>query len=232
MQLFQKGLDSSVSSYKLTDLKLKAGDNVIVGVYTLATNNQDQTNLLNMGGMGKTNGTYPINNEGQIDIPKVGLIKVEGLTLKELKTVLINKWSPFVKDIGVNVQLQNLTVNVIGEVKSPGAKIFTTEKVTIVDVIAASSGFNDDGKRSDILVIRETAGVRTVHKIDFRDANFYNSPVFQVQQNDLIVVGIVDAKFRQRATNDFNQRFSTTFALMTFFNFALGITILISTLNK
>jgi polysaccharide biosynthesis/export protein len=232
MQLFQKGLDSSVSSYKLTDLKLKAGDNVIVGVYTLATNNQDQTNLLNMGGMGKTNGTYPINNEGQIDIPKVGLIKVEGLTLKELKTVLINKWSPFVKDIGVNVQLQNLTVNVIGEVKSPGAKIFTTEKVTIVDVIAASSGFSDDGKRSDILVIRETAGVRTVHKIDFRDANFYNSPVFQVQQNDLIVVGIVDAKFRQRATNDFNQRFSTTFALMTFFNFALGITILISTLNK
>ncbi|MGL1765648.1 SLBB domain-containing protein, partial [Vibrio parahaemolyticus] len=77
----------------------------------------------------------------------------------------------------VNVQLQNFTVNVIGEVRNPGTKTFTSEKVTIVDVIAASGGFGDDGKRNDILVIREDAGNRSVHKIDFRDAHFYNSPV-------------------------------------------------------
>lgn len=42
MQLFQKGIDSSIENYKFTDLKLKAGDNVIISVYTMATNNQDQ----------------------------------------------------------------------------------------------------------------------------------------------------------------------------------------------
>ncbi len=232
MQLFQRGLDSSTAKYSLQGLRLKVGDNVIISAYTQATNNQDQATILNLGGMGKTYGTYSVNVDGQIDLPKIGLMKVEGLTLKELKAQLINRWSLYVKDIGVNVQLQNFTVNVIGEVRNPGTKTFTSEKVTIVDVIAASGGFGDDGKRNDILVIREDAGNRSVHKIDFRDAHFYNSPVYLMQQNDLVVVGMSDFKFRQRATSDINQRFSTTFLFMSFFNFALGIAILISTLNK
>lgn len=232
MQLFQKGIDTSIEKYKLEELKIKAGDNVIISVYTQASNNQDQATILNLGGIGKTNGTYLVNVSGQIDFPKIGLMKVEGLTLKELKAMLINRLSVFVKDVGVNVQLQNFVVNVIGEVKIPGAKTFTSEKVTIVDVIAASGGFGDDGKRNDIMIIREEAGNRTVHKIDFRDAHFYNSPVYLMQQNDLVVVGMSDFKFRQRATSDINQRFSTTFLFMSFFNFALGIAILISTLNK
>lgn len=232
MQLFQKGIDSSIENYKFTDLKLKAGDNVIISVYTMATNNQDQASILNMGGMGKTNGTYTVNVDGQIDLPKIGLLKVEGLTLKELKAQLIGKWSAYVKDIGVNVQLQNMIVNVLGEVRAPGTKTFTTEKVTIVDVLAASGGFADDGKRNDVLVIREEAGNRTVHKIDFRDAHFYNSPVFQMQQNDLIFVGASDFKFKQRSVQDINQKTTLVLTFMTFFNFALGIALLIVNLNR
>jgi len=232
MQLFQKGIDSSIENYKFTDLKLKAGDNVIISVYTMATNNQDQASILNLGGMGKTNGTYTVNVDGQIDLPKIGLLKVEGLTLKELKAQLIGKWSAYVKDIGVNVQLQQLTVNIIGEVKLPGNKVFTSEKVTLVEAIASGGGVTDDAKRNDILVIRESQGKRTVYKIDLRDASFYNSPVYQMQQNDLIVVGMSDSKFKQRATFDFNQQFSRVFTLLSFVSIALGITTLIITLNR
>jgi polysaccharide export outer membrane protein len=232
MQLFQRGLDSSVENYKFTDLKLKAGDNVIISVYTLATNNQDQTTVLNLGGMGKTNGTYQVNVDGQIDLPKIGLLKVEGLTLKELKAQLISKWSAYVKDIGVNVQLQQLTVNIIGEVKSPGSKSFLSEKVTLLEAIASVSGITDDAKRNDILVIRESQGKRIVYKVDLRDASFYNSPAYQLQQNDLIVVGMSDIKFKQRAYADFNQQFTRVFAFVSFLNIALGITTLIITLNR
>jgi|LakMenEpi03Aug12_release.lakeMendotaPanAssembly.Ray.scaffolds.fasta_scaffold67360_2 polysaccharide export outer membrane protein len=232
MQLFQKGIDTSIEKYKLEELKIKAGDNVIISVYTQASNNQDQATILNLGGIGKTNGTYLVNVSGQIDFPKIGLMKVEGLTLKELKAMLINRLSVFVKDVGVNVQLQNFVVNVIGEVKIPGAKTFTSEKVTIVDVIAASGGFGDDGKRNDIMIIREEAGNRTVHKIDFRDAHFYNSPVFQMQQNDLVFVGASDFKFRQRSVQDLSQKTTLALTFIAFFNFAVSIALLIANLNR
>ena len=130
------------------------------------------------------------------------------------------------------MQLQNFVVNVIGEVKIPGAKTFTSEKVTIVDVIAASGGFGDDGKRNDIMIIREEAGNRTVHKIDFRDAHFYNSPVFQMQQNDLVFVGASDFKFRQRSVQDLSQKTTLALTFIAFFNFAVSIALLIANLNR
>jgi polysaccharide biosynthesis/export protein len=231
MQLFQKGLDS-IGTYQYTDLKIKAGDNLIVKVYTQATNNQEQATILNMGGMGKTDGTYWVNNQGQIDLPKIGLQKVEGLTMKELKKMLLEKWTPFIKDIGVNVQLEEITVNLLGEFRNAGAKKFKTEKITIIDAITAGNGLTDDGKRNDVLLIREENGKRTIYKIDFRDAQLYNSPAFQLQQNDLIVAGMNDFKFRQRASADFNQKLSPILTYMGFFNFALGIAILITTLSN
>ncbi|MFX5547112.1 hypothetical protein ABTD91_19385, partial [Acinetobacter baumannii] len=75
MQLFQRGLDSSTAKYSLQGRRLKVGDNVIISAYTHATYNQDQATILNLGGMGKTYGTYSVNVDGQIDLPKIGWMK-------------------------------------------------------------------------------------------------------------------------------------------------------------
>jgi len=232
MELFQKGFDSSVSTYQLKELKIKAGDNIVINLFTQASNNQDQVAILNMGGAGKGSGIYNVSNLGQIDFPKIGSLTVEGMTVKELKTVLQNKWTPFVKDIMVNVQFQNITVNFLGEFNTPGAKIFTTEKITLLDAIAAAGGISDDGKRNDLLVIREEQGQRTIYKIDLRDAAFYNSPVYQLQQNDLVYAGFADSKLRQRGFQEFTQKTTPVLTFVNFFNFALGIAILITTLSK
>jgi polysaccharide biosynthesis/export protein len=231
MQLFQKGLDS-IGTYQYQDLKIKAGDNLIVNVYTQASTNQEQASVLNLGGIGKTAGTYLVNNSGQIDLPKIGLQKVEGLTMKELKKLLQDKWAPFVKDIGVNVQLEEIRVNLIGEFNAPGVKIFKTEKVSLIDAIALGSGLTDDGMRNNILIIREENGKRNIFKVDLRDANFYNSPIYQLQQNDLVVAGMNDNKFRQMASQEFSQKFGPALTFIGFFNLLLGITILITTLSR
>ncbi len=231
MQLFQKGLDS-IGTYQYKETTIKPGDNLIIKVYTQATNNQEQATVLNMGGLGKTEGTYQVNLQGQIDLPKIGLQKVDGLTTKQVKALLINKWAPFVKEIGVNVQLEEITVNMIGEFRSPGVKRFKKEQVTLMDAFAEAQGLSDDGLRNDVLVIREENGERKVYKIDFRDAQLYNSPVYQLQQNDLIVAGINDTKFTQRASQNFTQKFGPVFTLIGLFNFVLGIVLLVVTINK
>ena len=232
MELFQKGLDSSIATYQYKELKIKAGDILQVNVFTQASNNQEQTAIINMGGAGKTTGLYTVNNLGQIEFPKIGLVTAEGMTVRELKALLHNKWSPFVKDLMVNVQLQNITVNFLGEFKTPGAKIFTSEKITLIDAISVAGGISDDGKRNDLLVIREEQGQRKTYRVDLRDAAFYNSPVYQLQQNDVVYAGYNESKFRQKANQEFTQKTAPILTFASFFNVALAIAILITTLSK
>lgn len=255
MQLFQKGLDS-IGAYKYVEITIKPGDNLVIRVYTQATNNQEQVSVLNMGGSvsgsnagnsngnsnGSSNGssiggrgtdaTYLVNLKGEIDLPKIGLQKVEGLTIKQVKSLLTDKWSPYVKDIGVIVRLEEFTVNMIGEFRLPGVKRFNKEQVTLIDAISQAGGFTDDGLRNDVLVIREEKGERKVYKVDFRDAKLYNSPIYQLQQNDLIVTGMADFKFEQRASQSFIQKLGPALTVIGLLNFILGITLLIITINK
>lgn len=203
-QLFQTGFDS-LPNFEYKPLKLKEGDNITVQVYTLASTNQEQVLIFNLpGGTGKSS-SYTLNNQGEIFLPKIGKLKVAGMTCGELKDKLTAEWGKYIKEIAVDVQFGGFTVNVLGEVKGPGTKSFKSEKATLIDAISASGGLADDGKRNDVMLVREDSGKRITYRLDLRDAKIYQSPAFQLQQNDLIYVGASDRKFQAIKNNNFQQ---------------------------
>ena len=206
-QLFQTGLEN-MANFNYKELRVKEGDNLTIQVFTLASNDQAQAMVFNLpGGAGKP-ATYNVNNNGEIDLPKLGRYKVVGNTCSELKTKLKLEWSKYIKDIAVDVQMNGFSANILGEVKIPGIKLFKTERATIIDLIAASGGLADDGKRKDILLIREDSGKRTSYTVDLTSAKIYESPVFQLQQNDLVYVGAAETKFTALRAVNFQQNIS------------------------
>ncbi|MBX2931815.1 MAG: polysaccharide export protein [Chitinophagaceae bacterium] len=219
-QLFQTGFDS-LSNYSYKELTLKEGDKISIKAYTMATASQEQAGLFNVLG---NNGIYIIDKNGKIELPKIGFLKVVGLTCKQLEELVTNAWSKYIKDISVNVQFQEFSVNVLGEVKSEGIKTFKTERVTILDAIAQSGGLSEDGKRSNVLVVREDNGQRKSYYMDLREANFYESPAFQLQQNDMIYVSANERKFKKMRDIEFRnnmqplmQVVSISLSLINFF---------------
>jgi polysaccharide export outer membrane protein len=44
------------------------------------------------------------------------------------------------------------------------------------------------GRRDNIKVVREKNGERTIHEVDIRMTNIFDSPVYYLQQNDIIYV--------------------------------------------
>ena len=232
MELFQFGFDSSVSTYQYKDFKLKSGDVIQVSIMTQASSNQEQTGILKIGTSGKGPGIYTVDNSGQIEFPKIGLQTVEGMTTKELKIFLQNKWSPFVKDIMVNVQLQTVSISLFGEFKNPGVKQFNTEKITLLDALSTGGGITDDGIMNNVLIIREENGQRKTFHVDFSNVSFYNSPVFQLQQNDILYVSAKTSKYRDKALNEVNQRSNIILKYLSFFNVAVGVVLLVTTLTK
>ena len=189
----QRGLDS-LGAVNFREPVIQANDLLSIQVFSKSIN-QEQAALFNIPntGTGSANG-YLVNMNGTIEIPLVGFVKAAGLTRMQLSNDLATKIAPYVKDPSVLIRFLQFKVSVLGEVKAPGSYNFLTERVTILDALSAAGDLTENAQRSGILVVREENGQRTHYEVDLRTGALFQSPVFQLQQNDLIYVNANEAK--------------------------------------
>ena len=195
---FQKGLDSA-QEMKFTALTIKPNDllNIQISSNTL---NQEQValfNAANFGGSvnqqqfgGANTFGFLVDEEGFIKYPMVGKVQAAGLTRDSLAHVLEAALAKkeYVKEPTIQVRFLQLKVNVLGEVRAPGTKSFSADRITILDALSAAGDLSDRGRRDNITIIREEAGQKKSYQINLLNTDFINSPVFQLQQNDVVYV--------------------------------------------
>lgn len=131
---------------------------------------------------------YLVNSDGNIRFNVIGDISVVGKTRAEVVIVLKEKLSEYIKDFVVDVRIMNFNITVLGEVKTPGIYNIKDERVTLPEALALAGDFTLDGKRKDVLVIREEDGKRKVERIDFTKTDFFSSPFYFLKQNDVVYV--------------------------------------------
>jgi polysaccharide export outer membrane protein len=202
---FQNNLDSlSRSVYKEAVVQPNDLLNIVVFSKTLS---QAQAGLFNIpnSGTGEENG-YVVDIDGNIELPLVGTIRAAGLTRKQLSSFLTGKLSTFVKDPSVLVKFASFKVEVLGEVRTPGTKEFKSDRVTIIDAISAAGDLTEEAKRKDILIIREEATGRKYYRVDLRNGAIFQSPAYQLQQNDIVYVEANNFKFNKLRGNSASQR--------------------------
>ena len=135
--------------------------------------------------------TYLVDNDGYIYFPVLGKLAVEGLTRKELAAMLQEKLaSSFNKEIPIiTIRITNYTVNVVGEVMRPGKFITMNDRMTIFEGLAMAGDLTIYGKRENVKVLRENAdGTKKFYTINLNDKNVINSPVYFLEQNDVVYV--------------------------------------------
>ncbi len=138
---------------------------------------------------------YFIDKEGYIDFPVLGPLYVEGMTLTEIKRLIIGKLSEdYLRNPVINIRFLNFKVTVLGEVASPGLVRLSNKRVTILDAIGIVGDFTAYANRTNILVAREEDGVRTFARLDLQNEDIFSSPYFYLQQNDIIYVEPINAR--------------------------------------
>lgn len=132
---------------------------------------------------------YLIDNKGFVDLPIIGKVKLGGLTREQAISFLKEKLDPeYIKNPKIYIRIINFTVNVNGDVRSPGSYKIPNERVTILDAISLAGDLNITARRDNILVIREKDDKKIEYRVDLRSRKLYSSPVFYLQQNDNIYV--------------------------------------------
>ncbi len=158
---------------------------------------------------------YTVDAEGTIDFPVLGKIRVEGMDKQEISAYIKNELieKNLVKDPVVTVEFLNLTLSVLGEVAEPGRYSIDRDKITLLDALSMAGDLTIYGKRENVLVLREENGVKKAFRVDIRSAEqLFSSPVYYLQQNDVVYVEPNLTRARQSTVNG-NNVVSTSFWL-------------------
>jgi len=156
---------------------------------------------------------YTVDSKGCIDFPVLGKIKVEGMTREKVAAKIKAELTAqnLVKEPVVTVEFMNLTIAVMGEVNKPGRYSIDKDEVTILDALSMAGDLSIYGKREKVLVLRKEGGQQRVYGVNLCSAShIYSSPVYYLQQNDVVYVEPNDTKARQSTVNGNTVR-STSF---------------------
>lgn len=138
---------------------------------------------------------YLVDANGNVELPTLGTMNLENLSLEEAKTKILQALKPYFTETPiVNIRLLNFKINVNGEVGSPGTFNVSNNRMTMIEAITLAGDFTPYSRRDSILIIRESDEVRSFGYIDFTSSEVFESPYFYLQQNDVIYVKPSKAK--------------------------------------
>jgi polysaccharide export outer membrane protein len=141
-------------------------------------------------GGGQTATGYLVNEDGYVQLPILGNIKVAGLTTKMIKqnitSIILQK--KLLTDPIVTIRHLNYEITVIGEVNKPAVITVPSEKISLIKALGLAGDITVYGKKDNVLLIREINGKRTVKRIDLNATDFLTSPNYYLQPNDVVYV--------------------------------------------
>ena len=176
--------NKSITKFKVDDL---------VSIYVSSLNPEASApfNLFrgaSEGGLRAEQVDYLVDQEGMIDFPVIGKLKIEGLSPDELRILLRNRLSEYLKDPIINIRLRNFTVTILGQVSRPGTYPVNGEQITILEALGLAGDLTLRGVRENVLVIRDFNGTKVYTRIDLTSKNMTRSPVYYLTQNDVVYV--------------------------------------------
>lgn len=186
----RESLDFAVKGY-LVDARIMPKDVLSIVVNTTTPSASYQFNLVTPTTQTQMQ-TYLVDNDGKIQFPVVGELKVGGLTKTEAEQLICKAISPYLAETEnpvVTVRMSSFSISVLGEVNQPGTFTIAREKINVLEALARAGDMTIYGVRNNVTLIREdNEGNKSYHSLDLNDANIVNSPYYYLQQNDILYV--------------------------------------------
>ncbi len=200
--------EESVASAAPQALKLAPGDKIGVNVSSATTPELALRYNLTQGSnvsssQNYDNLRYTIDENGNVDIVGLGRVKVGGLTRSEAAAMIQNTFrNGIINDAVVTVAAYSRYITVLGEVSKPGRLEIPRDNINILEAIGMAGDLTINGRRDRIKVIRQEGGESKTYYADLRSKEIFSSPVYQLQQNDIIYVEPNRVRMGQSTNND------------------------------
>ena len=160
---------------------------------------------------------YLVDQNGDIELPVLGVIHAQGMTRLQLQEKVKNMLiaGGYINDPYVMVRFRNFKVFFLG---SNGGKSITipNERCTFLEALALSGDMNIYTNRNKIMVMREVDGKMVSRYLDPRSSKVFKDPFFMLQQNDFIIT-------RNAGYRNFQQSYSQLGVFLSAFSTLAGL---------
>ena len=153
-------------------------------------NTPSMTNTGGVSSSGPQAVGFLVSEQGFIQYPVLGSIKADGLTKSELTKYIHDQLEQrkLLVDPVVSIRFLNYRVTVLGEVNRPTVVNVGNEKITIMEALGLAGDITVFGRKENVLLIRETDGVRTVKRLNLNSKEIFSSPYYYLRSNDMVYV--------------------------------------------
>lgn len=182
---------------KIPEIKIQKGDILSIQIYSLSTKPEiDQLYNLPAPPAGITAANpatagYLVDNSGNIEHHRLGVFHAEGMTKAELAAEVKKRLTQPVELLTgptVIIRYLNFRVTVLGQVGQEGAVSVPGERLTVLEAIGLAGGITDYGRKDNVKIFREANGQRETGIIDLSAKDFFDSPYYNLQQNDVVII--------------------------------------------
>lgn len=203
---------------KVAELRIQKNDLLSIYINSIATD--PKIDLMYNQPMTATGGQsgFLVDTKGNIEHFRLGTIHAEGLTKDELAKEIKKRLTEpveLLKDPTVTIRYLNFRVTVLGEVSRVGVVTIPGERLTILEALALSGGITDYGKKDSVKVTREIDGKRETGTISLTDKNIFESPYYNLLQNDVVIVSPTKEKRKDAEQAKIAQKISFGLTIVT-----------------
>jgi polysaccharide biosynthesis/export protein len=221
--------DTILRSYQLqlSNYKIQPQDLLSINVETLTPEEFNFFKELNPvqgggGGGGAQGGAmllrgYAVDNEGMVDFPVIGRVKLAGMSIFEAEEVMKDILKNYLRDPVLRIRLLNFRFTFVGEINTQITSF--NPRISMVEAIALAGGLPEMADRENIKVIRQRGDQADVFYVNLLDEAFVGSDFFYLQQNDIIVVAALKQRpFRVYWTQNIGLFVSTVSVVLLIVN--------------
>jgi polysaccharide export outer membrane protein len=162
---------------------------------------------------------YPVDGDGDIELPFAGKLKVAGKTLSEIKIELDSTLKKYITDAAITVRMVNNFVSVIGEVRMPGRYPLVKDRLNVFEALSMAGDMSEYSNRQKVQLIRQSPNGPIVKEFSLTDRSILTSEFYYVIPNDIIYAKPMNGKTFQMNSSIYSLIFSSITTFLLIFNF-------------
>ncbi|OQX74452.1 MAG: hypothetical protein B6D59_02510 [Campylobacteraceae bacterium 4484_4] len=130
-----------------------------------------------------------VSDDGTVLLPIIGKIRVADLTTEELRNILYRRYSAYLENPALSVDILNQKIYVIGEVKQPGAFAYDkTRTFTPLKALSEAGGLTDSAARDEVYILRGTPEEYSLVRMNLQDLYSVAQTNITLMPDDIIYV--------------------------------------------
>lgn len=131
---------------------------------------------------------FLVSSEGKVRLPLLGQVYVQDCTRSSAAIMLEEAYAEHIREPNIEVSILNRSVNILGEVESPGVFLLNQERTNLVEVLAMANGPTKYAKLKSVKVIRGDLTDPEVIVFDLTNIQSLEAEDLIVHDNDIIYV--------------------------------------------